>query len=66
MDAESSARSLNTGIQEMGMKTVELRGTTEDLTQTVPKKSAHVAGLLDAEMWHSRTVVSSALLANEV
>lgn len=50
----------------MGSKTVEQRGPTEALTQTVEEERAHVVGLVDSEMSHFRMVVSSAFLANEV
>lgn len=45
------------------MTTAELRGPTDDLTRRVEEEWAHVAGLVDNEMYHFRTDVFSALLA---
>lgn len=46
-----------------GYETVELCGLVEGFTRRVAKERAYVGGLMDAEVLHSRTVVSLALLA---
>lgn len=50
----------------MGTKTVDLRGLTEDLTQTVVEDHAFVARFMHAEILRFRTVVFSDLLASEL
>lgn len=62
-DAKSRATSAETCIPEMGTRPVELRGMTEDLTQTGAEARAHVPGFVDADMSRFLTVMFWALLA---
>lgn len=56
-DAMSPVLSARTCNQEVGTNTVALRGSTENLIQSVAEERARVVGLADAEMSHFHSVV---------